>query len=194
MYSTRSSLILGFHGCDQSVFNKILGGQEIRFNKNSYDWLGNGIYFWENSPSRAMEFAENPPPNSKIKNPAVFGAVIDLGYCLDLLNYENIQFLKFGYEALKNSGIPLPTNGGLIGKDFLLRKLDCAVVENIHQINKLINRPPFDSVRGVFWEGEEIYDNAGFKEKSHIQICVRNPNCIKGVFRLRQSDLNHAMV
>ena len=43
--------------------------------------------------------------------------------------------------------------------------------------------PSFDSVRCAFWEGEELYPGAGFKEKNHIQICVRNHNCIKGYFR-----------
>ena len=47
---------------------------------------------------------------------------------------------------------------------------------------------PFDSVRGVFWEGKELYKNAGFREKDHIQICIRNPNCIKGYFLPRELD------
>jgi hypothetical protein len=25
-------------------------------------------------------------------------------------------------------------------------------------------------------EGEELYPSAGFKEKNHVQICIRNPN------------------
>ena len=43
-------------------------------------------------------------------------------------------------------------------------------------------------MRGVFWEGEDLYENAGFKEKNHIQICVRNSNCIKGFFIPREAD------
>ncbi|TSA32147.1 MAG: hypothetical protein D4R64_16610 [Porphyromonadaceae bacterium] len=48
---------------------------------------------------------------------------------------------------------------------------------NVFPSNR-INR----SVRGVFFEGKELYPNSGFREKNHIQICVRNPNCIKGYF------------
>ena len=44
------------------------------------------------------------------------------------------------------------------------------------------NYKAFDSARGVFVEGEALYPNAGFNEKNHIQICIRNPNCIKGFF------------
>jgi hypothetical protein len=67
--------------------------------------------------------------------------------------------------------------------DFIIRNLDCAVIQSIHAFEKSKpNRRPYDSVRGVFWEGAELYPNAGFKEKNHIQICIRNPNCIKGLF------------
>ena len=41
---------------------------------------------------------------------------------------------------------------------------------------------PYDTVRSIFWEGNEIYPDAGFKEKNHIQICVRDAKLIKGFF------------
>lgn len=45
-----------------------------------------------------------------------------------------------------------------------------------------MNKMPFDSIRGVFTEGKAIYPKAGFVEKTHIQLCIINPNCIKGYF------------
>jgi len=46
MYSTKPGLILGFHGCDESVVEKVLkGNDDLITSKNEYDWLGNGIYF-----------------------------------------------------------------------------------------------------------------------------------------------------
>ncbi|MGA7236293.1 MAG: hypothetical protein WBY44_11470 [Bryobacteraceae bacterium] len=44
--------------------------------------------------------------------------------------------------------------------------------------------PSVDTFRGVFIEGEPLYPGAGFYAKTHVQIVVRNPNCIKGVFRV----------
>jgi hypothetical protein len=38
-------------------------------------------------------------------------------------------------------------------------------------------------VRAAFVEGGQLYPDAGFSAKSHIQICVRNVACIKGYFR-----------
>lgn len=189
MYSTRSGLVIGFHGCDESVLNKVIAGSSLQASKNDYDWLGNGIYFWENSYDRALEYAislKNHPQKhkSKIERPSVLGAVIDLGVCLDFIDYKNLLLLKDAYEVLQTScktlGLNSPENIP-IGKyqDLLIRRLDCSVVEMIHKIK---GKRHFDSARGVFWEGDDIYPNAGFKEKNHIQLCIRNPNCIKGCF------------
>ena len=207
MYSKRSGLILGFHGCDKEVRDEIISESGIVLEKsdNEYDWLGGGIYFWENNYQRAFEFAkylsENPPHNKKlkIKNPAVLGAVIDLGSCLDLLDSEYLNLLKIGYDSIKKSekeyGIKIPENLPLKENgDLLIRYLDCAVIESIHQFNEDRKIKEFDSVRGVFFEGDELYPNAGFKRDNHIQISLRNPNCIKGYFAPRELDKSYPKI
>ena len=52
---------------------------------------------------------------------------------------------------------------------------------------------PFDSVRGTFEEGNEMYPGAGFREKTHTQVCVRNLNCIKGYFIPREMDSRYPL-
>ncbi|WP_217700029.1 hypothetical protein [Sphingobacterium sp. CZ-UAM] len=178
--------------------------QPLKGSVNNYDWLGNGMYFWENSQSRALEYAqhlkENPGKSKKpIKNPFVIGSVIHLGNCLDLLDYEKLSLLKFGYEileaTLKSQNKPIPKNKPLGNlQELMLRDLDCAVIETLHKARIDGNLTPFDSVRGVFWEGEELYPNAGFREKDHIQICIRNPNCIKGFFLPRDINTKFTLV
>jgi len=193
MYSSRTGLILAFHGCDESLISDLVAGKSsLRNSKNDYDWLGHGSYFWDNSPSRALEFATflsklSKNTKNRISKPAVIGAVINLGFCLDLLDYQNLIFLDESYKLLSASysalGMDLPVNKPIGGnKDLILRELDCAVIETLHQFRDEQKMKPFDSVRGVFWEGKELYPNAGFREKDHIQICIRNPNCIKGYF------------
>lgn len=39
-----------------------------------------------------------------------------------------------------------------------------------------------DTVKGVFTEGTPLYEGSGFREKTHIQIVVRDSQCIKGLF------------
>lgn len=194
MYSSKPGLIIGFHGCDKELCEKIvLGKTQLTPSENKYDWLGNGIYFWENNYERALQFAEelklNPRKNKpQIKNPAVLGAIIDLGQCLDLMDGEYLALLKQSYRTLEISyatlGLELPKNTmAKNSNDLLLRHLDCLVIESLHK-DRLPNS--FDSVRGVFWEGDNLYSTAGFKEKNHIHVCIRNPNCIKGYFLPRK--------
>ena len=199
LYSRRSNLVIGFHGCDQSVVEKVVAGKEkLLASTNDYDWLGNGIYFWENNETRALQWAAElaKRKGSSVTTPAVIGAIIDLGYCLDLTDSLCLEELKKGYETLvamcKETGMQMPQNTSLGNStDLLLRKLDCAVIETMHKINRLANKRPYDSVKGVFWEGKPLYPNAGFTEKNHIQICVCNPNCIKGYFLPREIDTKY---
>ena len=69
----------------------ILHGGSLKPSNNSYDWLGHGVYFWENNEQRAFQFAQEASKrtSSSIKEPFVIGAVIDLGYCLDLTDMSN---------------------------------------------------------------------------------------------------------
>ena len=200
MYTTLPTFILGFHGCDQSLVNKVVNGQtHLLPSTNDYDWLGHGIYFWENDPNRALEYAlmlQRYPKRGQgnITAPAVLGAVIDLGHCLNLMETSALELVESAYNALVNSlqsaGKELPVNlpGPRGGNDLLLRHLDCAVIELLHEVN---TGRDFDTVRGLFFEGADLYPNAGFKQKNHIQVCVRNPNCIKGYFLPRLSDHNY---
>jgi len=112
--------VLGFHGCDRSVAEQVFAGAlSLKPSLNEYDWLGHGIYFWENSPARALDYAHelrDRPERSRrrITEPAVVGAVIDLGVCLNLLDMRALQFVKEGYEQLlkftKEAGLPMPKN------------------------------------------------------------------------------------
>lgn len=200
MYSRRTGFVLGFHGCDRDIRDAIVSkkGELLKPSENVYDWLGHGAYFWENNHERAFKFAQdlkNNPPKGKhnlIKEPAILGAIIDLGHCLALLDSKYLNVLKKSFDFLckssKKYGLELPKNLASPSGDLLLRYLDCAVIEAAHEINRELGEPEYDSVRGVFFEGQDLYENAGFKEKNHIQIAIRNQACIKGFFIPR--DLN----
>jgi hypothetical protein len=193
MYSIKTGLILGFHGTDLSVRDSIVSHAALmKKSDNEYDWLGTGFYFWENDFHRAMEFAEEVkarPHNhtQSIENPAVLGAVIDLGFCLNLLDNDNMKYVTFAYNELAKVSGALPQNDHPDESGMpMRRRLDRAVFEYLHELRE--DETPFDSVRSAFIEGERAFPNAGFHKKTHIQICIRNPNCIKGFFIPREDD------
>ena len=198
MYSSLPTFVLGFHSCDRTVGERVLSGEErLKPSKNEYDWLGHGSYFWENSPARAMEFAiwlkENPRlGRPALKDPFVIGAVIDLGRCFNLTDSMCLAILRNAHAMYVNiseaRGVELAKNKPVQGgSDALLRFLDCAVIESMHEYHESRGGKPYDSVRGVFPEGKPVFQDSGIRDKDHIQVCVRNPNCIKGYFRVLKS-------
>lgn len=178
--------IIGFHSCDQEVGLKVLNGfEDLLPSNNSWDWLGGGIYFWEQNPYRSFEYAEESANklqfNKKpIKNPFVIGSIIDLGNCFNLVESASLKILSEAYSGLqqliKESGKSMPLNKGNN------RALDCAVIEYIHASNRKIGIEEYDTIRCAFSEGEEVYPGSTITSRLHVQICVRNPNCIKGYF------------
>lgn len=188
MHRLSSSFVLGYHGCAEDVAASLIDGSSFRPSTNEYDWLGHGIYFWENDPDRALDWVtEKLRQTDATARPAVVGAVIDLGLCLDVTTQAAIDSIRRAHEQylalLGAAGEAAPRNDG--GPDRLMRKLDCAVINFIHTARIAAREPPIDTVKGVFIEGSPIYPDAGFHLKTHIQIAVRNTACIKGVFRPR---------
>jgi hypothetical protein len=185
-----TAFILGYHGCTKEIADRAISGEiNLLVSEQPYDWLGPGTYFWENDPHRALEFAHWKAGRIEtFKNPTVIGAVIDLRNCFDLVARENLEALKIAYSSfsamMKTKGLKLPENkNGRDGdEDRSLRFLDCAVIKHFFELAAAWELPSFDTARGMFSEGSELYQGAGFKQKSHVQIAVRTPDCIKGVF------------
>lgn len=172
----------------------IKGDFDLIHSKRDFDWLGPGAYFWESDPKRALEWAQWKFERGEINEPYVVGAVIDLRNCLDLVARENLELLHDAYVSFKalqeKAALPLPVNKTVPGSpddDRILRYLDCAVIKHLHSILELESAEirlvdPFDTVRGMFAEGEEVYPGCGFKNRNHVQIAVMNSDCIKGIF------------
>jgi hypothetical protein len=183
-------IVLGYHGCntpEAADFGRLLLDGKTKINNwrpsaNDYDWLGQGIYFWEHSPERAQEWAG---PNG-----VVIGAIIQLGSCLDLTDLKYTSLLRSAYqnvaELFEKQGRELPKNGG---RDLKLRKLDCLIINHFVSVmgDKEVGGGEtvfqYQTIRCPFEEGEEVFPGSMLKMQTHIQIAVRDPDCIVGVFR-----------
>lgn len=176
-FAAYSREVRGYHGCDREVADRLVSGEPFTPSSNEWDWLGDGIYFWEHGPDRAFRWAAR---QSRINHPAVVGALIQLGRCLDLLDTRFTSQLRAFYARwvwlLQLRGETLPENRGKgryldrsVIEEFLVRAREIGIV--------------YDTVRSAFVEGEPIYPGSGFYTETHIQVAVRNPQCIVGVFR-----------
>lgn len=187
LYQRYPSFVLGFHGTEKSLVDEVVAGKTDHLKKSDgkYEWLGHGIYFWENDPQRGLEWAQSGNTKNKIDEPDVAGAIIDLGLCLDLTTRMGLDEVAEAYAMLHDSyakaGKTLPLNTG--GKDKFKRELDCQVIQALHLYRKDHKLPPYDSVRAPFPEDDPLYEGSGFRIRNHIQLAIITTDCIKGYFR-----------
>lgn len=158
-------------------FDRIIAGEPFLKAGNAWDWLGDGIYFWEYGPDRAYRWAAG---HDGINVRAVVGAVIHLGRCFDLLDTRFTRQLRAFHRKwqwiMQSMDLEVPENRGKA------RYLDRAVIEAFTKRAEELGTP-YDTVRAAFVEGDPVYPGSGFYLKTHIQIAVRNPESIVGVFQ-----------
>jgi hypothetical protein len=156
------------------VADRILSGRLFLPSTKAYDWLGEGVYFWEYAPYRALDWA-----TSKCKSeggtPAVIRATIKLGRCLNLLDIEHIPGLTEIHALFVN----------ILGEENLPRNtergahfLDREIIDGYCRTVAERTYKPFQTVRGSFAEGDSIYPGSKILKKAHTQIAVRDTTCI----------------
>jgi hypothetical protein len=92
--------------------------------------------------------------------------------------------LRYGKRMAVNEDRP-----GFFEGDLVLRHLDCAVIDHLNVTVDAVAAQhrgvqSFQTIRALFPEGKPLYPTAGFRELTHIQICVRDKRQIQGVFRI----------
>jgi len=197
-HETYQRIVVGYHGCDASVAERVLAGKaRLSLSTNAYDWLGEGIYFWEHGPQRAYEWAIEQARLGavRVRNPSVLAARIDLGVCLDLLDTANTRLLGTWFTKFRlffrQKGIQMPQNQDAAGSrhgDRVLRYRDCAVIDYTLRSLAQEDRITYQTVRGVFLEGKPAFPGSKIALKSHIQIAVKDPACIVGLFAPKPSE------
>jgi len=190
--STYQRTVIGYHGCDESVVEQVLAGRlKLTPSSNLYDWLGHGIYFWEHGPQRAYDWAVEQATRAGrvLTKPAVLGARIDLGICLDLLDTGNTRVLAERYAQfrtlMRRHKIPMPKNQDAPNSkrgDKVLRYRDCAILDFTVARFSVAEQLKIQTVRGIFLEGSPAFPGSKIALKSHIQIAVRDPGCILEYF------------
>jgi hypothetical protein len=165
------AMVLGYHGCEAAFARDVRSGRialmEWKPSRNPYDWLGEGIYFWEASRTRAEQWAaENFGEHGD-----VLEVEIDLGQCLDLLESTYHGALREVHKNLRTAygaqGLSLPKNRKK------LHDLDCLVINRFVELAEQ-QGIHFQTVRGVFEDGRPLFPGSVMRTQSHIQIAVRD--------------------
>jgi hypothetical protein len=172
--------ILGYHGCHRNFAAGARSGTitlaRWKPSQNVYDWLGEGIYFWEASRTRAEQWASQQFGSQA----DVLAVEIDLGQCLNLLESTYHDALRATYRNLRavyrTQGWTLPKNQK--GR----HDMDCLVINKFVKFMERFEERQgilFQSVRGVFEEGRPLFSGSAIRAQSHIQIAVRDVACMR---------------
>jgi hypothetical protein len=105
MYSSLPHFVIAFHGCDKSVANKVVSrtNPHLISSKNKYDWLGHGIYFWEQNYRRALDFATQIKDHPEHKIPLSRGGTNEYANLAVACQYCNCSKGNKTEEEFKNN-------------------------------------------------------------------------------------------
>jgi hypothetical protein len=190
--------VIGYHGTGLSAALRIVNRVEgFDWSEKDYDWLGGGVYFWEYAPKQALRWAKTrqtqyakkadktSEDERRATEPlAVIACMIRLGFCLDLTEPENINFVAEVFheyrENIELSGDEMPSN------ERHYRRLDCAVFDYAYAfLEKSDKTSKVDTARGVYVPTggkKRVWHGSWISRDTHIQLCVRNPASILGTW------------
>jgi hypothetical protein len=168
--------VYGYHGTSRTKAINIQNNG-FRASDNDYDWLGNGIYFFQDAPARAGAWAKKHYP----KEPVVIRASIYLEGCMDLLDTMWFEDLKMIYGAFaaqyRFRGVPMPLQNPSVSK---AHRLDCAFFKYTTKL-LLGQDNQVKCIRAAFAEGNSIFPTSAIFDLAHVQIVVLNPALIKEI-------------
>lgn len=178
----RQRAIFGFHGNTRSAVDRY-GARDFRRQGLPGDWLGSGLYFWLDAPSRAWEWADDvvrrdsPGANQTANDAAVMIAELHVNdRWIDLLD-RTPWFDSFQVAArnLQRSGLLPPQRHPLTASQ--LHRRDFALIEKAVNDARL-HGVPVDAIRAAFIEGDPATEQSALYSRAHVQVAVRNPDVI----------------
>jgi hypothetical protein len=166
--------VYGYHGTSRSRAERILA-EGFMASDNDYDWLGTGIYFFQDAPFRAKLWAEEQHP----QEPAVLQAVLRLENCIDLLDIKwhlpLIKIYDLFEESYRSMNELLPTQNPERSK---AHRLDCSFFN--YSFNYVACQGKMvESIRAAFIEGERLFPRSAIFDLAHVQVAIRSPSLIQ---------------
>lgn len=117
---SKPSFTIGYHGCDAVLASQLLSRETtFRYSKKPFEWLGHGMYFWEDNFDRAKAWAESKYRKGLISQPAVIGAILNLRNCCD---FSDKRFLICSKSIIGSY------------KDYLKRREKCCRLTMPHRV------------------------------------------------------------
>jgi len=173
--------VRAFHGTTESAVDTILGTGQFLPSENSHDWLGTGMYFWQDAPALAWYWAEGKARKQLNERPAVIGAVLRLSDCMDFLDALRWEGpLQHVYEELKSAreaaGSSMPSQK--IGQ---AHTLDCLVINQMIRLYSA-HGVRIRCVRAPYGEDQQVFPGSAITRRGHVQIALLDEDLIEGIW------------
>ncbi len=170
--------VFGYHGTSQDHASDIMEANEFRPSRNVDDWLGHGIYFFQDAPTRAREWSAKRDDEQVV----VIKARISLEDCLDFLDItweQELHSLVRRFNKQLEKGTYAEERRKQIAGRETFHPLDCRFMNWL--IGILLERidAPCKSIRAAFQEGDPIFEDAKIFDRSHVQINVLDQSIIR---------------
>jgi hypothetical protein len=183
--------LVGYHGTNRQAAESILANG-FEPSQNEYDWLGEGVYFWQDAPYRAWDwsctYTRRKHPQDE---PAVIRSIIQIqrSECMDLLDWKSenswAELLGVVHKSLrKHQDLPKQRSG----RNVKLHPLDKVIIDYV--IDKILAKDGLKivAVRAGFEEGKKIFVGSALYEKTHVQVAVRDTRMIQESTLLLAAD------
>lgn len=170
---TNSNNLIGYHGTTIESADKIIATGAFNFSNKEEEWLGKGVYFFEDDIEQAVRFctkARNYPNYSVLKSE------ITANRCINLDNSEAMEKILDISNKIKGRYLNL--------KDGVTkRKLTNSVI-----LEAMYKLEPYDVVKKTF-----VIDRVPIIERTNfvwtqVQICVRNRSCINNTREVKRYE------
>jgi hypothetical protein len=178
--------VYGYHGTSMDRASLIIKSG-FKPSNNEYDWLGGGIYFWQDAPKRAWQWAQSTYP----ENPVVVKSRLRLDRsCLDLLDVGYSPLLKTMYNEFIRSyerrNLTIPKQNPEKSK---AHRLDCLFFNYV--VSKVNSSLPgsIGSIRSAFVEGDRIFPTSAIYDLTHVQIAILDANLVEESCLLKTDDI-----
>ncbi len=159
--------VRAYHAGDEHEIEKFIAGQPyMPSSYHSNNWLGNGLYFWENNPNKAEKWQIEKGKG------AILECDIDTQNLLNLLEvsdssdsfYEDAKTLSDKHQSKYSNNRS--------SQNF---QLDCRIFNEYQR--KVVGQ--FSGVRMAFYMGESVSIDGNIYTGQHIQICLWDHTAIQ---------------
>lgn len=159
---------IGYHGTRLEYAQRILD-EDFRPSENNWEWLGHGVYFWQDAPERAFAWAKEWHGRSGYKGPiGVVAARIQLFDFVDLLEQAGMKLVKDFASAFLDK---LVDQDRRLVNEYPIHRLDCELFNSI--TNVLLSKGiEVRGFRAACVEGEPITKGSPIFDQSHVQLSV----------------------